>query len=48
LGAGTWKEREKALGSGYEIVAEAFNDLEIARRLTVEPMRMWERPFPVP
>ena len=48
LHARTWREREEALGSGYEIVAEAFNDLEIAPRLTLEPMRMWERPFAVP
>jgi hypothetical protein len=47
LHARTWTQREKALGSGYEIVADAFNDLEIAPRLTLEPVRMWERPFPV-
>ena len=47
LHARTWRQREKALGSGYEIVAGAFNDLEIAPRLTLEPVRMWERPFTV-
>jgi Domain of unknown function (DUF4037) len=48
LRAGTWREREEALGHGYEIVASAFNDLEIAPRLTLEPVRMWKRPFTVP
>ena len=47
LHARTWREREEALGTGYEIVASAFNDLEIAPRLTLEPVRMWERPFTV-
>lgn len=47
LRARSWREREKALGSGYEIVASAFNDLEIAPRLTLEPVRLWERPFTV-
>ncbi len=47
LHARSWGEREKALGSGYEIVAGAFNDLQIAPRLTLEPVRMWERPFTV-
>lgn len=48
LHARTWREREEALGNGYEIVASAFNDLEIAPRLALEPVRMWERPFTVP
>jgi Domain of unknown function (DUF4037) len=48
LHARTWREREEALGNGYEIVASAFNDLEIAPRLALEPVRMWERPFAVP
>jgi hypothetical protein len=48
LHARTWREREQALGNGYEIVASAFNDLEIAPRLALEPVRMWERPFAVP
>jgi hypothetical protein len=48
LRARNWKEREEALGGGYEIVAEAFNNLEIAPRLTLEPVRMWDRPFTVP
>jgi hypothetical protein len=48
LRAGNWKEREEALGGGYEIVAEAFNNLGIAPRLTLEPVRMWDRPFTVP
>ena len=39
LHARSWRQREKALGSGYEIVASAFNDLEIAPRLTLEPVR---------
>ena len=47
LHARTWREREEALGNGYEIVASAFNDLEIAPRLALEPVRMWERPFTV-
>ena len=47
LHARTWRQREEALGSGYEIVAGAFNDLEITPRLTLEPVRMWERPFTV-
>jgi hypothetical protein len=47
LHARSWKEREKALGGGYEIVAAAFNDLEIAPRLTLEPVRLWGRPFTV-
>ena len=47
LHARTWREREEALGSGYEIVAGAFNDLEITPRLALEPVRMWERPFTV-
>jgi Domain of unknown function (DUF4037) len=47
LHARTWRQREEALGSGYEIVAGAFNDLEITPRLALEPVRMWERPFPV-
>src|SRR5829696_8555960 len=47
LHARSWRERERALGSGYEIVAGAFNDLEIAPRLTLEPVRLWERPFTV-
>jgi hypothetical protein len=47
LHARSWREREKALGTGYEIVANAFNDLEIAPRLTLEPVRLWERPFTV-
>jgi hypothetical protein len=47
LHARSWREREKALGSGYEIVASAFNDLEIAPRLTLEPIRLWGRPFTV-
>jgi hypothetical protein len=47
LHARTWRQREEALGSGYEIVAGAFNDLEITPRLTVEAVRMWGRPFPV-
>jgi len=47
LHARTWRQRETALGNGYEIVAGAFNDLEIAPRLTLEPVRMWERPFTV-
>jgi uncharacterized protein DUF4037 len=48
LHANTWTERQEALGRGYEIVAEAFNDLGITPRLTLEPVRMWDRPFPVP
>jgi hypothetical protein len=48
LHARTWREREDALSSGYEIVASAFNDLEITPRLALEPVRMWERPFTVP
>jgi uncharacterized protein DUF4037 len=48
LHARAWTEREEALGNGYEIVASAFNDLEIAPRLTLEPVRMWKRPFTVP
>jgi hypothetical protein len=47
LHARSWREREEALASGYEIVASAFNELEIAPRLTLEPVRMWERPFTV-
>jgi hypothetical protein len=47
LHARGWREREKALGIGYEIVASAFNDLEIAPRLTLEPVRLWGRPFTV-
>jgi hypothetical protein len=47
LHAPNWRERERALGSGYEIVASAFNDLEVTPRLTVEPVRLWERPFTV-
>jgi Domain of unknown function (DUF4037) len=47
LHARSWREREEALGSGYEIVAGSFNDLEIAPRLTLEPVRLWERPFKV-
>jgi len=47
LHARSWRGREKALGSGYEIVASTFNDLEIAPRLTLEPVRLWERPFTV-
>ena len=47
LHARTWRDRETALGSGYAIVADAFNDLEIAPRLALEPVRMWERPFTV-
>jgi hypothetical protein len=47
LHARSWREREKALGSGYEIVAAAFDDLEIAPRLTLEPVRLWGRPFTV-
>jgi hypothetical protein len=38
LHARTWRQREKALGSGYEIVAGSFDDLEIAPRLTLEPV----------
>jgi hypothetical protein len=48
LHAHTWREREEALGRGYEIVAGAFNDLGIVPRLALEPVRMWERPFAVP
>jgi hypothetical protein len=47
LRARTWRQREKALGSGYEIVAGAFNDLEIAPQLALEPIRLWGRPFTV-
>jgi len=47
LHARSWREREEALGSGYEIVTGAFNDLEIAPRLTLEPVRLWQRPFTV-
>ena len=47
LHARDWRQREEALASGYEIVANAFNDLEIAPRLTPEPVRLWERPFTV-
>jgi hypothetical protein len=47
LHARSWREREKALGLGYQIVASAFNDLEIAPRLTLEPVRLWARPFTV-
>jgi Domain of unknown function (DUF4037) len=47
LHARGWREREKVLGIGYEIVAGAFNDLEIAPRLTLEPFRLWGRPFTV-
>jgi hypothetical protein len=47
LHARAWRQREEALGSGYEIVAGAFNDLGIAPRLTLEPVRMWQRPFTV-
>ena len=47
LHARSWREREKALGIGYEIVAGAFNDLDIAPRLTLEPVRLWGRPFTV-
>ena len=47
LHARSWRERESALGTGYEIVAGAFNDLEIAPPLTLEPERMWGRPFTV-
>jgi hypothetical protein len=45
--ARTWSQSEKALGSGYEIVAGAFNDLEIAPQLALEPIRLWGRPFTV-
>ena len=47
LHAHTWTQRERALTSGYEVVAGAFNDLGIAPPLTLEPIRMWERPFTV-
>jgi hypothetical protein len=47
LHAPTWQEREDALGNSYEIVADAFNDLEVVPRLTLEPVRMWGRPFTV-
>jgi hypothetical protein len=47
LHARSWDEREKALGSGYEIVADAFNDLSVVPRLALEPVRMWGRPFTV-
>jgi hypothetical protein len=47
LHARTWRHREKALGSAYEIVAAAFNDLQITPRLTLEPVRLWGRPFTV-
>ncbi len=47
LHARTWREREQALGEGYEMVAGAFNDLEITPRLTLEPVRLWDRPFTV-
>lgn len=47
LQARTWREREEALASGYKVVADAFNDLEITPRLTFEPVRMWDRPFTV-
>ena len=43
--ARTWPQREKSLGSAYEIVAGAFSNLEIAPRLILEPVRMWGRPF---
>lgn len=39
--ARTWPQREKALGNAYEIVACALSELEIAPRLTLEPVRMW-------
>lgn len=48
LHAYTWRQREAALAEGYRIVAEAFNDLQITPRLTLEPVRLWERPFTVP
>ena len=48
LHACIWRERETALGSGYAIVARAFNDLEIAPRLILEPVLMsCGRTFPV-
>jgi hypothetical protein len=47
LRARNWRERERALGSGYEIVAAAFNDLGIVPPLILEPVRMWGRPFTV-
>jgi hypothetical protein len=47
LHARSWREREKALGRSYEMIAGAFNDLEIAPRLTLEPVRLWGRPFTV-
>ena len=47
LHARSWEEREQALGSGYGIVGDAFNDLSIVPRLALEPVRMWGRPFTV-
>ena len=47
LHAPTWKERENALDSGYEIVAGAFNDLEITPSADPRTDRLWERPFTV-
>lgn len=47
LHARTWRAREQALNVGYEVVAAAFNALEIAPPLSLEPVRMWERPFTV-
>jgi hypothetical protein len=47
LHAATWTEREEALATGYGVVAGAFNDLEVTAPLTLEPFRMWGRPFAV-
>lgn len=47
LHAATWQEREAALCSGYTVLAEAFDALGITPPLTLEPVRMWDRPFTV-
>lgn len=42
-----WQERERALNTAYEVVADAFNNLSITAPLTLEATRLWDRPFTV-
>jgi hypothetical protein len=45
--AHSWREREDALLTAYELVAARHNALEITPPVATEVVQMWDRPFKV-
>ena len=45
--ASTWREREEALTTVYEHLAEMHDGLGLTPAVTGEVVRLWDRPFPV-